>query len=69
MTVLIIFLWMLVGVLGYVYWWTYEYDLRLPDLVMAVLFVSWMGPLTWLVGWATMSKPTRRPLIVMRRRA
>lgn len=48
---LIFLLWYIIGYIGFVYWTTKEFDFDLGWAVVG-LFVSALGPLTWLIGWA-----------------
>lgn len=42
-------IWYAIGVSGFVYWWTKDYDLTLDEAMLA-LFVGLMGPFTWILG-------------------
>jgi len=41
--------WLLLGMLSFIYWWTKECDFTVRKLGLC-LFVSWMGPIAFLVG-------------------
>lgn len=42
--------WYGVGVFGFIYWWTSEYDLDTTEFAMA-LIIGIIGPLAFLFGW------------------
>ena len=61
--------WWGLGVTGFVYWWTKEYDLTLTECFGA-FFCGVLGPIAWIVGKGIHGKSTGRPpWIVMRKRA
>lgn len=53
MNLLIIYLiiWCVSGPIGFIYWWTKEYDLKYFELLMALACVI-LGSITWIVGFA-----------------
>jgi hypothetical protein len=50
LTLLILAAWIVVGMAGYVYWWTTEFDFETSEIPMAFCMGFFMGPLTWIVG-------------------
>lgn len=48
--VFLVLAWYTVGTLGFIYWWTNEYDLTQASLFFAVLCGGTLGPFAWLVG-------------------
>ena len=42
-------LWYLVGVAGFIYWWTRELDFTMEEVHLAIL-TGFLGPLTWVLG-------------------
>lgn len=66
MIFLYVFLWWLLGVLGFIYWWTSEYDLELVDAVFSV-FVGMLGPLSFIIGFFIHS-PSINKVIIPRRK-
>lgn len=59
--------WWAVGVVGFIFGLTREYDLTTRELV-GLLIVGLLGPLAWLIGAAIHSK-SRLDTVLIRRRA
>ena len=57
--------WYAVGVSGFVFWYNRNHDIMVANL-LSLIFIGWMGPLTWVVGYIVHGKP--RVLIKRRRR-
>jgi uncharacterized membrane protein len=47
----LVIVWYVLGVAGFIYWWTSEYDLTMGNLVSGCIF-GVIGPVTWIVGWS-----------------
>lgn len=60
---LLFFIWWLVGVVGFIYWWTSDYDLAISNLIFSFL-VGFAGPFTWIAGYFIKG----RPLVIMKAR-
>ena len=45
------FFWFLSGFLSFVYWWTKDNDIT-PATFLLGVFVSTLGPIDFLIGWA-----------------
>jgi hypothetical protein len=43
-------LWYVVGLAGFVFWWTRDWDLNVIDLMMGSIVSLLMGPFTWIAG-------------------
>lgn len=61
---IVVFLWLLIGISGFIYFETEENDLTLGILFLGLLLVSWFGPITWLTGYMLCN----RPIVIMKRR-
>ena len=48
--ILVVVLWWLVGLLGFIFWCTREFDFESND-VLPACFISIIGPLTFIVGF------------------
>jgi len=42
--------WYTIGWLGFIFWWTFDFDFRSNDIWIAVI-VGAMGPLSWVTGF------------------
>lgn len=62
----LLLLWYVVGIAGYVYWWTSEFNLDLGDALFG-LVIGALGIFTWPIGWAVHSKSSARILMKHRR--
>ena len=62
LTILGIVIYYAIGVYGFIYWWTMEFDLNHEDLLLTAL-AGMLGPLTWLVGWAVHAKTPDKTII------
>jgi len=52
MTILLaVFLWWLIGTVGFVFWWTNEHDFQVSEIPVAACAGLVLGPFTWGVGW------------------
>lgn len=58
-------LWYLVGIFGFVYWWTTDYDLEIKEMFLA-LAVGIVGPLSFVMGFMVHGKS--KFIIVKRRK-
>lgn len=65
--VLGILAWYFVGMAGFVYWWTTEFDFT-SDQILVMLTVGIMGPFSWLVGMDIHSEKKFNPKIFIKRR-
>jgi len=56
--IVFVFIWYIIGVIGYVYWWGYRDTLRISTGVFLIgLLTLWIiGPFTWLVGYLRLRK-------------
>jgi len=55
---MIIFLiWYLIGYASFYFWWTREFKLTLPDVLLS-FFVGITGPFAWIFGYIEHSKRT-----------
>lgn len=56
------------GISGFVYWWTKDHDLELfPDFFL-MLFIGTSGPLTWLIGKSIHGTPLKWPTIILKKK-
>jgi len=60
-------LWWIVGFIGFVYWWTSDFDLRTSDLMMGFI-VACLGPFTWIMGPSIHDPDSLKVLIKRRKR-
>jgi hypothetical protein len=51
-TMLCILAWWIIGVCGYIYWWTREFDLKVSDAPFSMIIGLTLGPITWIAGFA-----------------
>ncbi len=52
MTTLIIgLIWLVIGALSFIYWWTKDHDFTLGIEIVAALIAAFMGPLSFPIGW------------------
>ena len=42
--------WYLIGVGGFVFWWTQDWDFTVNELFLMIV-VGGLGPLTWFIGF------------------
>lgn len=63
---IVLALWWLTGIAGFVFWWTKDFDLRIGSALGSLLFGT-MGPLAWLVGYFAHRDP-RQPTVLIHRR-
>ncbi len=49
-TLLIILIWLVIGTLGFIYWWTTEFEFEKDDIMFS-LFMGLIGPMTWIAGY------------------
>lgn len=47
--IIVSFIWGMVGAGGFIFWWTKDYDIT-PPIILLMLFVSLIGPLSWIIG-------------------
>lgn len=59
--------WWLMGVGGFIYWWTNEFDLEVSDLVFSAL-PGLLGPGAWALGWVLHGGRRRPRRVLMSRR-
>ena len=59
--VLGILAWWIIGVCGYIYWWTREFDLTVSDACWGMLMGLISGPIVWIAGFAMHINTTMRP--------
>ncbi len=67
MNIAVVILWYLIGLGGFVYWWTTEFDLKLSTIPI-LLFAGLVGPLTWFYGFVIHGHVRVKPLVLIRRR-
>lgn len=48
---LVLLAWIVLGVSGFVFWWTRQYDLTGPDLLLGLAVGCLVGPLTFVIGY------------------
>ena len=48
--IVIMLIWWVVGVAGFIFWWSKDWELEKSDLIFGI-FIGLMGPLTWVAGW------------------
>lgn len=62
---LIAVVWIALGLSGFLFWWTREYDFTTKDIGFAVL-MSFLGPIGWLAGWDIHGKHNDEPKVIIR---
>jgi len=62
-----IFIWLAIGLWGFIYWWTTEYDLELSNLFIGII-ISTIGPGAWVLGWIVHSKNKNKKIVIMEKR-
>lgn len=50
MIILMLLGYYLIGLFGFIYWWKTEFNLLRKDFYVG-LFISIIGPLTWIMGY------------------
>jgi hypothetical protein len=65
MIILTCVLWWLIGVAGFIFWWTKDDDLYFNTLLLG-FFVGLSGPLTWLIGFFIHASTSK--IIIIKRR-
>ncbi len=67
--ILITCIWYVIGVSGFVFWWTTEFDLEASYIFIA-LILGTLGVATWIIGWLVHSDHTntQKPQVLIKRR-
>jgi hypothetical protein len=65
MMIILIVLWLVSGISGFIYWWTEEFDFTSEELSEACL-VSILGPFSWFVGRSIHGKGSAKVYIKKR---
>jgi hypothetical protein len=65
MIILTCILWWLIGMAGFIFWWTKDDDLDSNTLLFS-FFVGLSGPLTWLIGFFIHGSTSK--IIIIKRR-
>ncbi len=50
MIITIIIIWYLIGLYGFKYWWTKDYDLMVKDL-FSMMIIGIAGPMSFIIGY------------------
>lgn len=58
MTSFVIVSWWVVGVAGFVFWWTKDYNLELVDVLLGCV-VGTVGPISWVFGYFIHGQPRK----------
>jgi len=53
--ILCVIAWYVIGVLGFIYWWTTDFDYTLEELGLS-LAMGLGGPLIWIIGFSIHKK-------------
>lgn len=64
---LIVLVWYTVGVGGFIFWYTSEYDFLATDILLACI-AGFTGPVAWLLGWSIHGKLGKQDKILIRKR-
>lgn len=56
MTFFVVVFWWTVGVAGFVFWWTKDYNLELVDVLLGC-FAGIVGPISWVIGYSIHGRP------------
>ena len=59
--------WIIVGLWGFIYWWTTEYDLTMSEIFILIIGAL-MGPMSWLAGYIIHGKPKDKSKILVKKR-
>ena len=59
--------WWIIGVAGFVYWWTRDWDLTTSELVTCFM-AGVCGPVAFLAGWLSRSPANNKPKVLITRR-
>jgi len=51
LTIMFWIIWYMLGVAGFIYWWTKDNCLSLLTLLVALTAFGLAGPITWPMGW------------------
>lgn len=62
---IIIIVWFLSGISGFIFWWTTEWDLTMNELP-TIFLISFTGPLAWIIGLFIHGKGSNKVLIKKR---
>ena len=62
---IILAIWYIIGVAGFIYWWTTDQDLTTSTIPIALL-VGITGPMSWVFGWLIHGRNPPRVLLKAR---
>lgn len=54
--IILCILWYVIGVSGFIFWWTREFDFENRDIPMS-LMIGIVGIFSWIIGWFIHGKP------------
>ena len=67
MIVLFLIFWYIIGVYGFIFWWTMDFDFEVEDVPMA-LVVAFAGPITCIYGYFIHGKTNYRNKVLIKHR-
>ena len=67
MELFFILAWWTVGVAGFIFWWTSEFDFKTDDLLFLFAF-GFLGPLAWVVGFFVHGDEQKKPTVLIKKR-
>lgn len=62
----IIVFWYVLGIAGFVYWWTHDWNLEIRDLGLAAM-AGTLGPFAWVAGWC-LHAPQKQSRVIIHKR-
>lgn len=65
--VILLTLWYIAGITGFIYWYTTEFNLKEDDIPM-MLMLGFIGPVAWIIGYLLHGRPNKGSSIVIKKR-
>lgn len=67
MELFFILAWWVVGVAGFIFWWTSEFNFR-TDILPFSFLMGILGPLAWAVGYYVHNVPRKESKVLIKKR-
>lgn len=64
MLILLLILWYLIGLGGFLFWFSKDWDIKLDALLLGMVCAV-VGPFTWILGWFIHGEPLKLADIVL----
>lgn len=66
--IVLAFAWYFLGILGFIFWWTSEYDFKTTDLILS-LIIAFVGPFSFIMGYFIHgTKKYKEPIVLIKKR-